>query len=237
MSRDPIGEDGGLNLYGFVGNDGVNAIDPTGDETWIDINGVVICDPFNQNDTGVYQYTRGGWGPAAPIGDSYFWDTFEKGSKIFINQDKTNDFFELAKSTEWTPDIIVAWRSLPRKKYDPKVTWGYKPTSGVLLNGKYATLRDVGNALAGLNARIGGTSFEKFQRMAGAVHQKKGITGVAASFFGKEYGPAPAYGEINLQYRMSIIGYNELYDAYKKWKRKWEQNATKKNREMNIISP
>nr|MDU9044388.1 RHS repeat-associated core domain-containing protein [Candidatus Electrothrix aestuarii] len=237
LSRDPIGEEGGINLYGFVGNDGGNAIDPAGHETWIDINGIVICNPSNQNDNGIYQYTRGGWGPAAPVGESYFWDTFEKGSKIFMNRDKTNDFFELAKSTEWIPDTIVALESRSGKKYDPKVTWGYKPTSGFVLNGKYATVRDIGNALAGLNARIGATPFKEFQRMAGAVHQKKGLTGIALSYFGKEYGPAPTYGEINLQYRMSIIGYNELYDAYKKWKRKWEQNATKKNREMNIISP
>ena len=30
LSRDPIGERGGLNLYGFVGNDGVNGVDPLG---------------------------------------------------------------------------------------------------------------------------------------------------------------------------------------------------------------
>ena len=30
LSRDPIGESGGVNLYGFVGNDGVNSIDRLG---------------------------------------------------------------------------------------------------------------------------------------------------------------------------------------------------------------
>ena len=34
-SRDPIGERGGLNLYGFVGNDGVNRLDYLGLEKWI----------------------------------------------------------------------------------------------------------------------------------------------------------------------------------------------------------
>jgi hypothetical protein len=34
LSRDPIGERGGVNLYGFVGNDGVNHEDLLGLETW-----------------------------------------------------------------------------------------------------------------------------------------------------------------------------------------------------------
>jgi hypothetical protein len=34
MSRDPIGEQGGINLYGYVGNDPVNAIDPGGLATY-----------------------------------------------------------------------------------------------------------------------------------------------------------------------------------------------------------
>jgi RHS repeat-associated protein len=32
-SRDPIGEEGGVNLYGFVGNDGIESIDPVGKAT------------------------------------------------------------------------------------------------------------------------------------------------------------------------------------------------------------
>ncbi|MEI8037391.1 MAG: DUF2235 domain-containing protein [Verrucomicrobiota bacterium] len=44
LGRDPIGEEGGVNLYGFVGNDGVNQIDVMGlalysfDGTWNDKN-------------------------------------------------------------------------------------------------------------------------------------------------------------------------------------------------------
>lgn len=36
-SKDPIGEEGGVNLYGFVGNDGL---------AWIDVLGLKIGDPF-----------------------------------------------------------------------------------------------------------------------------------------------------------------------------------------------
>ena len=34
-SRDPIGEDGGKNLYGFVRNDSVNFFDRLGQDVWV----------------------------------------------------------------------------------------------------------------------------------------------------------------------------------------------------------
>lgn len=40
-SRDPIGEEGGPNLYGFVGNDSVNTIDPLG-EDFIAVGGLPV---------------------------------------------------------------------------------------------------------------------------------------------------------------------------------------------------
>lgn len=39
LSRDPIGEEGGLNLYGFVGNDGVNEVDVLGLEGGYPVGG------------------------------------------------------------------------------------------------------------------------------------------------------------------------------------------------------
>lgn len=39
MSRDPIEESGGVNLYGFVGNDGVNQLDVLGLTVYIDYEG------------------------------------------------------------------------------------------------------------------------------------------------------------------------------------------------------
>jgi|GEM_PF-4768146 len=37
-SRDPIEEDGGMNLYGFVGNDGVGGVDILGKAGFHDFN-------------------------------------------------------------------------------------------------------------------------------------------------------------------------------------------------------
>jgi len=69
LSRDPLGESGGLNLYGYVGNDPVN---------WLDLLGLIILPP---NFIGPLQpgdvrapswdvYTEGPWqGTSSPIGD------------------------------------------------------------------------------------------------------------------------------------------------------------------------
>ena len=43
LNRDPLGEAGGLNLYGFVGNRGVNAVDPTGESAF------ALKDPTTRN--------------------------------------------------------------------------------------------------------------------------------------------------------------------------------------------
>ncbi|HMG04784.1 MAG TPA: RHS repeat-associated core domain-containing protein, partial [Chthoniobacterales bacterium] len=42
ISRDPIGEQGGLNLYGYVGNKPINRIDPLGEQGAIVVEGIVI---------------------------------------------------------------------------------------------------------------------------------------------------------------------------------------------------
>jgi hypothetical protein len=42
-SRDPIAEQGGLNLYGFVGNDGVNRFDFLGLQSWTPYPGVGLA--------------------------------------------------------------------------------------------------------------------------------------------------------------------------------------------------
>lgn len=85
---------------------------------------------------------------------------------------------------------------------------------GFLLMGKYATTRDMGNFLAGLNASTHNTPYDQFQRMSGALHKGKGWLGVTAAYFGWRYGSPPTYGEIERQYIMSRIGYTVGYDYY-----------------------
>lgn len=100
---------------------------------------------------------------------------------------------------------------------------------GALLNGKYATSRSAGNFLAGYNAQgatyLGlGISFSTFQKLAGALHieeshgaklSKGQMADIVLSGNYLSADPdkhkkfvAPTYGEVNYQYRMSLLGWN-----------------------------
>lgn len=112
----------------------------------------------------------------------------------------------------------IANKSVPGGEYDIKVK--YKNV-GALLNGKYATSRSAGNYLAGFNAANGTLldgyiTFTNFQKLAGALHvlgnQGKSLTTsekMKILIFGKSYGPAPTYGELPYQYRVSKAGWDK----------------------------
>ena len=64
MSRDPIEEKGGLNLYGFVGNDGINYLDPLGNAYGNPISGgpgLIFPLPPCNNDCRVPSEISNGW--------------------------------------------------------------------------------------------------------------------------------------------------------------------------------
>jgi RHS repeat-associated protein len=83
-SRDPIGERGGINLYGFVGNDGLNGIDLLGNKPCKEYKNVRIRNGISEGRTNKQDPTvpqnRNGCGTAGWDGklvpDSYFWSVF-----------------------------------------------------------------------------------------------------------------------------------------------------------------
>lgn len=70
-SRDPIDEQGGLNLYGFVGNDGVNRLDILGmliDMSYIDTS-ILPLEPYSKFHDGKAGYAELAWNVKADIVD------------------------------------------------------------------------------------------------------------------------------------------------------------------------
>jgi filamentous hemagglutinin len=87
-------------------------------------------------------------------------------------------------------------QSLDIKATMPGITSKDKAGEGFLFQGKYVTLRDAGNILYGINTANKGLSLERAMKAAGGYQQTGSIRGaIAGGVFGKEYGPAPYYGE------------------------------------------
>ena len=67
LNRDPVGERGGLNLYGFVGNDPANYVDVAGRYRWSPWPGM---GPYLDTEQGTYPQTPAGWGTV--LGNWFF---------------------------------------------------------------------------------------------------------------------------------------------------------------------
>ena len=165
------------------------------------------------------------WGTAAhgkKIGETAYWDEFISPE---TGQTMTNYTIQVSKSFDPIIEELstqadnmdlkeIARESSVGGKFDIKVPY---ENVGGLLNGKYATSRSAGNYLAGYNAEGGtyfgvGISFDTFQKLAGALHVKGSLSttermGIVLK--GTSYGPAPTFGEIMYQYRMSKAGWEQ----------------------------
>ena len=236
---DPLAENfASQSPYSFFNNNPIYFIDPTGmasESTHIDKDGNVLA-VFNDGDTGVYQHGDNADGSApteyqlskraekegtssggAKIGETEHWDEFvspETGKAMTEYRIQVGKSFDpiidkLAKEADGMGLIDIAKESGPGGKFDVKND--YKNVGG-LLNGKYATSRSAGNYLAGYNANNGVINFTIFQKLAGALHVKGSLSNAEKAqivITGKAYGPAPAYGEVMYQYRMSVQGWSD----------------------------
>jgi hypothetical protein len=188
----------GVSTYAYCVQNPVNAVDPDGRSTHIDIDGNVIA-VFDDKDLNVYQHKNnadGGkpteymltkrqdkWGTSSggkKIGETENWDEFVNPetckalTKTTIQVGKSFDpiikkMHEKAKGMDL---VEIAQESKGGKLFDIKKDY---ENVGALLNGKYATSRSAGNFLAGYNAESGtylkiGIEFETFQKLAGALH-------------------------------------------------------------------
>lgn len=220
-SWDPLQAGAGTNRYAYAENDPINKVDATGHSTLIDQKGYVI-DAKKDNDLGVYKAMPDHYeGPPSKIGETRFVDSFispddphRPVGRIFENENIDERFNALADDSKGRNKFSIALRERTGKLYDVKTTTPGHPLSkdvgfdGVLFEGKYMTLRDVGNALYGFNAAQKGISFERAQKAAGG-YQQAGFKGaILGGVFGVEYGAAPTYGEYEYQRRASKFGYD-----------------------------
>jgi RHS repeat-associated protein len=93
-SRDPIGEQGGINLYGFVGNSGVNGVDLYG------LNELIISGGCNAH--------KGGWDGAAQASDGILGDPLRRGIR------KVNP--GIAHDRNWKNFITAAEKEIEERK-------------------------------------------------------------------------------------------------------------------------
>ncbi len=212
----------GTNRYGYAGNDPVNLSDPGGNSTYVrpndeterrddyevesvtlddDLNIYVMEDYVDQKDWAILGQTR--------FQDSFISpDTLKAVGTVYFGLSFDARFSELGGFAEQMDRVSLAAASTPGQQMDVKTTTdGYSSYSGMLLDGKYMTLREIGNALAGYNASGNGQSFDNFQRVSGALHVGGALGALLAATVGKSFGDPPNYGEIDYQRTRSEYGY------------------------------
>ena len=154
------------------------------------------------------------------IGETMFEDAFispdtgKAVGQIYIGESIDGYIYRLndkAWSAGFYAEELYAYNSLPGNIYDIKSSYPNherKSYHGFLFDGKYITLREGGNILAGMNAATLGIPYEEFQKASGALHAGGKLGLIRHKTTGYTYGTYPRYGEIDYQYLRSRYGYS-----------------------------
>ena len=141
-------------------------------------------------------------------------DTGNPVGRVYIGESIDEYIYRLndkAWSAGFYAEELYAYNSLPGNIYDIKSSYPNherKSYHGFLFDGKYITLREGGNILAGMNAATLGIPYEEFQKASGALHAGGKLGLIRHKTTGYTYGTYPRYGEIDYQYLRSRYGYS-----------------------------
>ena len=167
------------NLYVYTRNNPTNYVDPNGNSTHTNKDGVVVA-VYDDDDVGVYRHdnlkkwngkstlANAGKG-VAYMGETLYWDEFRahdnktgailpdvaKGARIMFGQEFDTDVERLNADARKMDLRDVAANSTLGKKFDIKsdtTIAPYGPNTGKTLGGYFVTARSAGNYLEGYNA-------------------------------------------------------------------------------------
>jgi RHS repeat-associated protein len=177
----------GTNRYSYSFGDPVNGIDPSGHRTVVrEDKKTAREDDFKvesvSKDGDLRIYIRDGAGnteKSTVLGKTRFWDSFigpdtgDAVGTVYEGHSFNKRFATLGILGKTKGSLGLAINSLPYMVMDVKNSKldEYTSYSGVMLNGKYMTLREIGNVLAGYNAAGNGQTFDKFHKVSGALHK------------------------------------------------------------------
>jgi len=212
--------------FSFVANSPIDAADYTGQTTEINRSGVVTS--VRQDASTNILLDEGRTCREIPIGRTLFWNEFiNPGSNLpegrlmidYSWESTISDYNQLAVRALDLPRMAEAsknggWLDIKTNR----TLAPYGPMTGKLFEGNYMTARSAGNFLAGYNGKTGRYAGvigipggkETYMKLAGALQQKEYSVknAIKIVMLGRQFGPAPYYGEMEYSGRMISLGWD-----------------------------
>jgi hypothetical protein len=175
-----------------------------------------VLNAWDDGDVGIYQM-----GPSSTrkIGeslrpDSYLDDPDEHGERrprgnVFVGISMEQSIITAASQAMEMNPVKVMKESGHGGTLDIKTGRpGHGPCDGFLFEGRYVTLREGGDILAGFNGKSHGLSLDLTSRLTGAYQAGRLQLGLTLATLGRvTWGPPPYYGETPYAGRSIVYGY------------------------------
>ena len=222
-----------MQVYHYAANNPVKYVDPTGESTYINETGNVLLVDVQDYDMGIYLCQNGAINKYYKVGETWFLDSFmepdspgnpnkQRGAlgTIHLNNSIDAKIYSMYRKSKYYGKEVSGFLLRNNGRFDIKTQCpGSGAYDGFLLFGRYVTLRDAGNILAGMIAGRYGTSKEdreNFQKLAGALEQG-GVNAIRRcwmSNYTEYFGEAPLYGEKDIQYTRSSFGFDIIQQGW-----------------------